>query len=542
MSVSFISPGRSLVEEAALRVEAAGVELSETIVVFPGRRPAHFLRQRLAQAKGRGFVPPRIFSMDELVDFIVEARDAREGRIRPGLESIDAVAILYDIQVTSPAPLGGTAFMTLDSFFPLGMKIWADLEELFIECVPVAKVAGVQALVQDGVPARSRERLQTLARFYEQFYREAEARGFSTRASRFRRASETVAPADLPGTGPVILAGFSRLTAAERALICALAEWPRVQMIFQEGPGIREWLRGLPVPMPDPAGEERGGATAPLTTFTSSSDAHGQVFALNAALAESNGSTLIVLPRAETLFPLLRHALSRFDPESWNVSLPYPLERTPLYGFFNNLMELVVSMEGEMVYLPAYLAFVLHPYVKNVRMGASAEATRVLFHALEDQLAESATRQFGILEEIEQDDALFRRAAGLLGAEDEPGTAARLKGHLADINRRTVGSFRSFSSVREFAERCAGLISWVHDQSTARDHPYFTPFSEAFVRSLETIARSLLADKSFNDAASYFALLRRFLRIEGDPFANDGDGWRARFAGGLRGQFRLEAG
>jgi hypothetical protein len=286
-------------------------------------------------------------------------------------------------------------------------------------------------------------------------------------------------------------------------------------MVFQEGMGLRTWLKGLPVAAPPDA---EIAFPAENTHFVSGSDTHGQVFALNDALREPDESTVIVLPRAETLFPLLRHGLSRFDQESYNISLPYPLQRTPLYGFLNNLMELVSSMAGELVYLPAYMAFVLHPYVKNVRMGASAEATRVLFHALEDRLAESPTRKFGLLEEIESDEELFRTAARRIGDEEEARTAALLKGHLADIHRRTVGTFRSFRSVKEFAERCMGLISWVHDQSTARDHPYFTPFSEEFMRALETIARSLLADKAFNDAGSYFALLRRFLRIKHHPF------------------------
>ena len=100
-------------------------------------------------------------------------------------------------------------------------------------------------------------------------------------------------------------------------------------------------------------------------SFTSSPDTHGQVFALNAALQDPGEETLIVLPAAETLFPLLRHCLSRYDAERYNVSLPYPLDRTPLYGFFNALMEVVGSMDGPRVYLPAYVAFVLHPYVKN---------------------------------------------------------------------------------------------------------------------------------------------------------------------------------
>ncbi len=239
---------------------------------------------------------------------------------------------------------------------------------------------------------------------------------------------------------------------------------------------------------------------------------------MNAALESPDEGTLIVLPRPDTLFPLLRHCLSRFEPESYNVSLPYPLQRTPLYGFLNDLMELVGTMDSERVYLRAYVTFALHPYVKNIRLGQSAEATRVLFHALEERLASARTRRFATLEEIESDQQLFDEAARRIGEGDPRETADALRAHLVDIHRRTIHRFRSFPSVRDFAERCIELISWVHDQSTARDHPYFTPFSEAFVRSLEAISRSLMAGKSFNDTGSYFVLLRRYLATCYLPF------------------------
>ncbi|MGA2975447.1 MAG: PD-(D/E)XK nuclease family protein [Spirochaetia bacterium] len=516
MNATILAAGEDLIESVARCIEESAADPADATVIFPGKRPAHFLRQRLAQIRAAAFAPPRILSMDELVDEIFETREARGGGIRPRLEAIDAVALLYDIQISASRPLGGAAFMTLDSFFPLGMKIWNDLEELHIECVPARKVAEVQTLVEEEVPPRSRERLRTLAYFYEEFYRVVDERGFSTRSSRYRLAAEEAEQRDMPRSGPIVLAGFYALTNAERALFLSLAAWPRARMIFQDGPGLRERLKGLAVPGAASAGQEK--PRRPDTRFSSSPDAHGQVFALNAALSAPDNQTLIVLPKPDTLFPLLRHCLSRFDPESYNVSLPYPLQRTPLHGFLNDLMELVGSMDGERVYLPAYITFALHPYVKNIRLEASAEATRVLFHTLEERLAKERTRRFSTLEEIESNEDLFIEAARRIGGDDQELLARALRAHLADIHQRTVAGFRSFRSVRDFAERCIQLISWVHDESTAHDHPYFTPFSEAFVRSLETIARSLLADKSFDDTGSYFALLRRYLQTCYLPF------------------------
>jgi ATP-dependent helicase/nuclease subunit B len=510
VTAAVIPAGASLVEEVARRIEASGTDCGEAVVVFPGKRPAHFLRQRLAATRNAGFIPPRILSMDGFVDGVFEEREARAERTRPSLEPIDAVALLYEIQLAAARPLGGAGFMTLDSFFPLGLRIQRDLEELLIEGVPAGKVAEAQPLLELEVPARSRERLSTLAHFYERFYTEVEARGFSTRSSRYCTVADQVEPGDVPGVGPLIFAGFSALTGAERTLLRKLGAWPRGQLVFQEGPGLWPRIQGLGVtpsaPDPHPTAPLR-----PATYFYSSPDSHGQVFALDAVLDRADSDTVIVLPRPDTLFPLLRHCLARFGEESYNVSLGYPLRRAPLYGFLDDLMEVVGSMDGERVYLPSYIAFMLHPYAKNVRLGASAEATRVLFHVLEERLAEARTRRFALLEELETDEELFALAAQRIGAEDRGVTPAALAAHLARIHGKSIRSFRAFADVRDFARRCLELIAWVHDESTARDHPFFAPFSEAFARSLESIARSLLAEKSFNDTASYFTLLRRYL-------------------------------
>ena len=201
MSVTLIPAGANLVEEVARRIEEAG-DPADALVIFPGKRPAHFLRQRLARKKAASFVPPRILSMDELVDGIFEERDAGRGRVRPKAEPIDAVAILYDIQVASPDPVGGSAFMNLDSFFPLGLKIQGDLEELLIEGVRTEDVAGVQPLVDEEVPLRARQRLRTLSHFYEEFYRDLGGRDLSTRSSRYVEVSTALDPREVPGTGP----------------------------------------------------------------------------------------------------------------------------------------------------------------------------------------------------------------------------------------------------------------------------------------------------------------------------------------------------
>jgi ATP-dependent helicase/nuclease subunit B len=299
LNAAIIPAAASLIDEIARRLMDDGRDIRDALVVFPGKRPAHFLRRRLAEEQGSSFVPPRILSMDELVDLVFETRETRAGRIRPKLEPIDAVALLHDIQLGAARPVGGKAFMTLDSFFPIGLKIHHDLEELLIEKVSSRKTAEVQTLVEQEVPPRSRERLQSLAYFYDAFYPAVEAKGLSTRSSRYRLVSDEIEPDDLPTRGPIILAGFYALTESEAALLRKLKGWPSVQLVFQEGPGLRRKIRGLAL---QSALETDGPSTPrPEVHFYSSPDSHGQVFALSAALSSPDSRTLILLPRPDKI-------------------------------------------------------------------------------------------------------------------------------------------------------------------------------------------------------------------------------------------------
>ena len=513
MNVSIIPKSADLIEAVALLIEKSGLPPAGLLVVFPGKRPPHHLRRRLARARNTAFIPPRIYSMDELVNRIFDERG--DGHA-PQMEDLDAVALLHEIQLSAPNPIGGSAFMSLDGFFAIGLSIFRDLEELLIEGVLPEKIGGFQTLIQSEVPPASRERLAELSRFYREFYPAAEKRGLSTRSSRYRAVSDSISEGDLGGCRAAIFAGFYSMSGTERALFRRISVLPSVSFVFQEGPGLEGKLDSLGVKHAV-AGKGRR-ADAPITTFTSSPDTHGQVFALGGSLREAGEETAIVLPRAETLFPLLRHCLSRFDEESYNISLGYPLDRTPLYGFFADLMELAGSMDEGRVYVPDYLTFVLHPYTKNIRFRGSAELTRVLFHTIEDRLSSARTRTFIALEDMESDAALFEPVITRTADEAGEATAAELAAHLKSIHDRTIRRFRSFTSVADFARVCMDLISWVHESSTARSHPYFSSFAEEFSRCMDLISRSLMGEKSFTETSSYFFLFKMFLKTRHHPF------------------------
>lgn len=515
MKAFLFSPAEDLIEEVVRRLEGTGRDYSADIVVFPGKRPAHFLRKAIARKIGDSFIPPAVFSIDEFIDHLSE--DILCGR---RIETIDAVSILYDIHRTVKDPLGGSGFMTPDTFFPLGLKIYRDIEELYIENINVRGVKDVRHYSQEAVPEQSAVMLQSLAFFYEEFYRHVEREGFSTRSLRYRRVAERVEELIPEAVRGMVFAGFYSLTAAEKTLFTKLSGSGTATFLFQDGPGMREIIGQLGMEADGPDRE----TPLPVISFYGSPDTHGQVFALGRKLdadAEAgithDERTAIVLPSSDSLFPVLRQGLPFARDEEYNISMGYPLQRTPVFGFLNSLMELVGSMDGDRVYVPSYIRFILHPYTKNIYYGGNAELTRIMFHALEDELTGNRTRTFMTLAEIEKDEKTFRKIMERM-PEGEGLTEIVLRKHLTTIHRNTIEKFLSFENLQHFASRCTELLTFIYNNSTARLHPLFHPFAESFISALDVISRSLMKDMVFSERASYFNFFRKYVMTCHTPF------------------------
>ncbi|HLD30280.1 MAG TPA: hypothetical protein VJC03_08045, partial [bacterium] len=242
MRAFLIPPTRSLIDAVAGLLEARGRDYSSSLVVFPGKRPSHFLRKTLAKRERASFIPPRILSMDGFIDTLYGERMGLNGR---RLEAIDAISILYDIHTNSVDRLGTANFLAPDAFFSLGMKIYHDLEELSIEGVAPSAVKEIDTFAEETIPAPMAKRLQTLSHFYETFYRIVDEKKYSTRSSRYRAVAAAAERLELESFGTVILAGFFALTESEKRIFRSFREKEGVFLLFQDGPGMEAGLADL---------------------------------------------------------------------------------------------------------------------------------------------------------------------------------------------------------------------------------------------------------------------------------------------------------
>jgi CRISPR/Cas system-associated exonuclease Cas4 (RecB family) len=532
MKAVVVSPRAGLIAAVLERLQPRGKDYSDAWIVFPEQRPGYHLRKALAAREGTGFVPPRVDSFDGFVDRVFEERLKRDA---PLLDPLDAVKLLHGIHTGGGSGLGGGSFLNPDEFFSLGLKMYRDLEDLTEAGIAPESLRELDIVAGEGrerkIPPKSRGRLQSLSYFHEKFAAAIAAHGLSTPAS---RKAEVAAAMGAESFGPeeeIIFAGFFILTEMEKRILRAAAGRPRATFLFLDGPGIGTALAAIGAgpsavvrPTADPG-------PPPDLVFVKSPDTHGQVFALNGWLESKmripgalDDRSVVVLPAAESLFPVYHQTLAALPEETFNISMGYPLSRTPLFTFFEHLFEVLRTRDDDgRVFGPRYLRFVLHPYTKNIyfrdRSGERPDVTRVLFHAVEEHFTRKRMKAFWPLGELEIDPDLWETVDDLADSLEDRPLGAALREHLRTIHDRTFGRFASIRDAADFARKANEVLEYVYANSSARQHPFFHPFAESFRRRFEALAGSRFGETAFEDPSSYFNLFRKIVAQGIVPFA-----------------------
>jgi len=484
--------------------------ISRNLVVFPGKRPAHFLRKALAGRLG-AHPSPGIMPMDAFVDFLA-------GEEKPEPSELDLAAVLYEEMKKETLAIFGLGDLELDSFLPWAFKLISDLEEIKIELKTEKDLSAFDEILPGEMrgPA-SVKKIKKFSALYSAFYKKIVEKGQATRSMKYAALAEKSDFPSLSKFENIILAGFFAFTAAERKMIKALSKIPGFLLISREGPGIKEQFSFLDSALK--AGGESAGKGVKLK-FYKSSDIHGEVMKLREILSKEKAQDLsqsvAVLPSADSLFPLLHNSLA--DISGYNISMGYPAKATPVYTLINSLAELLDRKSGDKYFIPVYLRFVFHPYVKNIYMLKSAETSRIIFQTAEEVLSKQPGK-YRALEEIENDREIVARSLEKFAAYSGAGPGAeKIKEHLKLVHDKLVRPFERIADIGDFAEKLLEALSFISENGTAHLHPYWSAFAGIIMENIQEIKNCILSSRGFSNISSYFKFLANALNSVSYPF------------------------
>ena len=360
-----------------------------TLLIVPHNRPWRYLTKLYAEEGFQGLLP-RVMT---LADVISAWRSQTSAAPLHTANVLDRVSLLRDC-VTALAQQDealATRFdsMKMEHFLPWGMRLSNLLEEMLGQRVAAVDLAHVEQEVSGPAAAL----LGALGRIGKAYVAELENRGWTTPAfDAFAVAEQDTAIPQffVPGDDrPVIMAGFSQLTGSEDALLHRL--WQAGgQVCLHTDPALAHgtaphwacesqsaWLRRWKATAHlavEPTADEA--AHKPKISFFAGYDGHSQLKALHeeltstpaadADLSAPDGlSTAVVLTDSAVLMPVLHHLPTK----DVNVSMGYPLERSPLNRLLEALLQLQEGKtEDGRYYWRSLLQCLRHPYLNLLRV------------------------------------------------------------------------------------------------------------------------------------------------------------------------------
>jgi CRISPR/Cas system-associated exonuclease Cas4 (RecB family) len=402
-----------LVGRTAARVleRREGNDLSSTAVVFPSRRFGFFLRRELAAGLAGSFFPPALFAIEAFFESLYKLNF-------PGyriLDELEACHAVYEsaVSVFRDGMYGSPRISGFAQFLPWAQKILAALEEILTEG---KRIDGI-----DFAQYREFAGLGDYHRTYKEFILKIpdlladlsgrlDGRRQATRGLASRQVADRAAAGDLqvPGARHWIFCGFNAMNACEKKLFSFFREKCAAVLILRTDPGAMnealspfqlqaKTIRGLG--LTPPAGLSRSHAwddLADKVTIHPCDGVDGEIYHAFRILEEicrgrdeaSLRKVAVLLPSAPSLIPFVQGAVSRFDQEApgvpFNITLGYPLERTPMMQLVDSLLTVLENTRDGMIPSLDYLQLIRHPYVKISGGGGDLEPLKRGIHLLEN--------------------------------------------------------------------------------------------------------------------------------------------------------------
>lgn len=360
----------------------SGRDLRKIALVFGGKRPALFLKKSLSKKIKKSFWPPHFFSMDEFIDDCL-----LKGEDFSAPNELEITHLIYTLAKKNYPRL--VKNYDFPGFLSWAREIKGFIEQLDLEDVEEEALQNISSStrISAEAPAAVQKLLENIAGLRADYHRILKEKKTYPRGWRYLLASEYIEKLNFEEFEEIFFCNLFFLHKTEIKIIQTLFQKEKARLVFQGG--AKDWpiLNELAGELGIEIQAQETSSPKPVINFYSGPDLHHQVTAVREILKtlKEKEKTLIVLPQAESLVPLLSE-ISAFA-RDYNVSLGYPLKRSALATLLKNIFEAQLTRKNNLYYSKDYLKLLSHPFIKNLKSGknpGSATATRILIHKIEE--------------------------------------------------------------------------------------------------------------------------------------------------------------
>jgi ATP-dependent helicase/DNAse subunit B len=442
-------------------------DFSRLVCVFGGRRPALFLRRKLSQKIKKAFLPPRILSIDDWVEYVVEEAEVSK------IGDLDAAYLIYTlVKKLTPSVLGGRP--SFSQFLPWAREIASFIDQLDLENISNQSLTHVEKSAQIGyeVPQSINELLRQIGKIRKAYHQVLEQEGLYSRGRLYLSASEQAEKKDLSDIDAVVFCGFFYLQRTEKRIIKEICDKGKGVCVFHGSQDNWQVLGDNAKHLQTGIKPDKEFNPSYNLSLYQGVDTHSQVGVVRHVLnsnIDKKENTVIVVPRSQTLIPLLTEISSVID--QFNVSMGYPLQGSSLYVLFNALFKAQESKKDKGYYTKDYLNLLRHPLVKNLKIINNSAFTRVMVHKIEELLAGSEESSIGgslflSLDEIEGEEKIYQNTVKTMVNMNVDVGIDECKQVLSQLHSLLFHRWEKIQKFSEFAINLGYLLNTFREKST----------------------------------------------------------------------------
>lgn len=338
--------------------------LEKVSIIFGGKRPSIVLKKYLSEYIQHPFLPPKIFSIDEFVQYILSKKD----NLTIAAE-LDIVYLIYEL--LKDKPVFKTKFKNFIKFIPWGYEILHFIDELWLEDIKPEELQNIQLQAEIGfnIPVHINELLKVLKFLTENLQQKLLANKLTTRGFLYNLAVKSSEGLNLTEFSELVFVTPFYLHTTEFKIISNIIESNNVTIIFQ---GDKKEFKQLEIL----SRKFNIDISTKLTTnddnkkiyFYSSFDKISEMNfvynILNKIPTEEIEKTLVVLPddKSAVLLP-------NFLPDKikdFNLVCGYPFKHSLIYSIFYSIFNTQINKKKKGYYSKDYLDVIKNPVVKKI--------------------------------------------------------------------------------------------------------------------------------------------------------------------------------
>ena len=430
-------------------------DLSKIAFVFGGKRPSVFLKRELARKAGKSFMSPKFFSMSEFIRNIVQQHDNISS-----VSNIDSSYSIYKYakELAPDMVKDRTDFV---KFLPWANEIRAFIDHLDMECVDNEKLKSVQSSASIGydVPKEINMMLSCISDIRTKFHSELRSKKAYSEGLWYLDASKLIENTNDLGFEKIYFCNFLYLHETELRILEKLKKKGIARFFFQgdkaDWPILENTAKYLSLDITTPKAK-----TDYKLNLYSGFDTHSQSSIVKeiAKTIKVKDNAVLVVPDEEAIIPILAEITQEVD--SYNVSLGYPLRKTPVFSLLEDILNSQNTKSQGSYYVKDYVQVLKHPFVKNVALSKGADTTRVIIHKIEEALSGSmkdsrfAGNLFVHLEDIEKDADLLTSIAETLQNMDLPSSNDEIQKIIHELHEIL---FTKWADIRSFGDLLSSL-------------------------------------------------------------------------------------